>query len=179
MTIDLLDRSGSSEALADLWWCSRRTQPSAPRGPASFTDITSTAWCETIRFGQHALIFEQAIPRWSYDLLMKVSEIGELEQGWDSYGARAVDPDCAATTVELVLNLLDSNTPMPAIVPTIRGGIQLEWHRAGADLEIEVESRARIHVCFEDEQTGEEREFTLSDNLLPLLPLLGRVTQAH
>jgi len=178
MTFDLLERTGSSEALSDLQWQPRQAGQSAGRQLGSYTDVTSVARVEAMPFGQHALVFEQPIPQWSHGLLMKISELGELEEGWDSYGARPVDPRCAAATAEFVLNLLDGNTPKPAIVPTARGGIQLEWHRAGADLEIEIESPAKFHVFFEDEQTGEEREITLSNNLLPLLPFLKRLSAA-
>jgi hypothetical protein len=178
MSTDVLERTGTSEALSDFRWQPRRAQQFPPRGFGFYTDVTSVARVEAMPFGQHALVFEQPIPRWSHGLLMKISELGELEAGWDSYGARPVDPRCAVATAEFVLNLLDRNMPQPTVVATTRGGIQLEWRRAGADLEIEIESPARFHVFFEDEQTGEEKELTLSNNLLPLLPLLERLNAA-
>ena len=178
MSTDVMDRTGSSEALSDFQWQPRQARQLLPGRFGFCTDITSTARVDEVPFGQHALIFEQPIPFWSHDLVMKISELGELEEGWDSYGARPVDPQCATATAEFVLNFLDRNTPTPAVVPTTRGGIQLEWHRAGADLEIEIESPARSRVFFEDEQTGEETELTLSDNLLPLIPFLERLKAA-
>lgn len=176
MTLELLERPGSSEALSDIQWQSRPTRQSVPRRYGPITDITSVARFEMIPFGQHALVLQQPLQPWSHGLLWKISELGDLEAGWDSYGARPVDPQCAAAAADFLLGLLDESTPQPSIVPTSRGGIQLEWHRAGADLEIEVESPARFHVFFEDQHTGEETELTLSDNLLPLVPLLERLS---
>jgi hypothetical protein len=76
------------------------------------------------------------------------------------------------------LSVLDSGTPKPSVVPTSRGGIQLEWHRAGVDLEIEIESPDRVNVFFEDDREGTEEEITLTDDLQPLKRLLERLEKA-
>ena len=104
-----------------------------------------------------------------------ISELGDLEENWNSYGGRPVDPQCAVKTIIFLLSMLDADTPMPIIVPTNRGGIQLEWHRSGVDLEIEIESISRLHVFFADEESGEESEVTLTSNLQPVVPLLDRL----
>ena len=169
---------GTSETLSDRDWQPRQAWQSGPRRPDARADIASETRSERIAFGQGTLIFEQPIPSWSRDLLAKVSELGELEKGWDSYGAQPVDPQCAQATVKLLLQLLNRHTPQPSIVPTTRGGIQLEWHRAGADLEIEIESPTKFHVFFGDQRTGKEDDTTLSDNLQPLVPLLQRLSEA-
>ncbi len=44
------------------------------------------------------------------------------------------------------------NTPVPQVVPSANGSIQLEWHTLGIDLEIEVESLSAFHVFFSDGQ---------------------------
>jgi hypothetical protein len=94
----------------------------------------------------------------------------------DSYGALPIASQSAAAAVEFMLGALDRRVPKTSIVPTNRGRIQFEWHCAGADLEIEVESPDVFHVYFADERTGEESEKTFSDNLLPLKPLLDRIS---
>jgi hypothetical protein len=38
---------------------------------------------------------------------------------------------------------------LPQIVPTVHGGIQLEWHRGGVDLEIEVAATGEVLVDYE------------------------------
>jgi hypothetical protein len=44
------------------------------------------------------------------------------------------------------------------VVPTARGGIQLEWHTRGIDLEIELAVPEGIHVLYEDAAGEEEWE---------------------
>ncbi len=80
----------------------------------------------------------------------------ELQQGWDSYGAAQVDQSLANATLKLLVDVLGDDMPVPSVVPTSAGGIQVEWHIAGIDLEIETLSRHRFAVYFEDARTGEE-----------------------
>jgi hypothetical protein len=175
MSIDLEDRSASSEALSDAQWKPRGTRPPRSGRFGSRTDITSAPRFVSIPFGHAALVFSEPPPAWSYDLLTGISKLGELEEGWDSYGARPVDPNCAVAAVGLVFSLLGPSTPKPYIVPTNRGGLQLEWHRNGIDLEIEIQSPSRLQVTFQDERTEEEIELTLTGNLRPLVHLVDRL----
>jgi hypothetical protein len=118
-------------------------------------------------------------PSWLRDLLAEISALANLKENWDSYGARPIDPRCAEATTNLLLAILDSDTPRPSVVPTNRGGIQLEWHRAGADLEIEVESPERLNVFFEDGGDGTETKLTLTDDLRPLARFLKRIEEVN
>ena len=139
------------------------------------TEVTAVASAAVIPFGKKAILLPKVAPDWSRRLLKSIAELGMLDQGWDSYGGRPVDPECAAVAVEFLLRVLDRNSPQPSVAPTNRGGIQLEWHRDGAELEIEVEAPRRWRVFFADMQSSEETEFTLTDDLQPLMPLLERV----
>ncbi|MFO7907047.1 MAG: hypothetical protein ACQESR_19155 [Planctomycetota bacterium] len=178
MSPDLMERSPSSEALSTRQWQPLDPPPPRNRRRDFYSDSTSAGRLEAVPFGAHDLVFEEPIPSWSYRLLMEISELGELPSGWDSYGAQPIDPQCALAAADFVLEFLDDDSPQPAIVPTTRGGIQLEWHRSGADLEIEIQSPTKLEVFFEDERTGEEQQLSLSVNFAPLLPMLQRVTQA-
>ena len=47
-------------------------------------------------------------------------------------------------------------TPAPQVV-TVAGGLQLEWHTNGIDLELEFEPRGRVLLVFEEDHlTGDE-----------------------
>lgn len=48
--------------------------------------------------------------------------------------------------------------PEPFITPTNRGGVVIEWHTRGIDLEIEVEAPDLYHVSFENPNRSEEWE---------------------
>jgi hypothetical protein len=111
-------------------------------------------------------------PIWLPDLLTEINKLGRLQENWDSYGAKRIDPRCIEAANSLLRAVLDSATPKPAVVPTNCGGIQLEWHRDGIDLEIGIESPPRMSVSFEDERAGTQEELTLTGSVRPLVKYL-------
>jgi hypothetical protein len=52
-----------------------------------------------------------------------------LKPGWDSYGAPPISPDAIASARAWLAGV--------QIVPTSHGGVQLEWHRHGVEVEVE------------------------------------------
>ena len=56
--------------------------------------------------------------------------------------------EMAANIVKLLIDILDSRAPPPSVVPTWEGGLQVEWHRNGVDLEIEVTPSGHIEYFF-------------------------------
>jgi len=128
-----------------------------------------------IPFAGGELVFPEPPPDWFLPILERIRALDALAENWDSYGGRPVNPHCAATAISLLLNILEPNMPEPAIVPTNRGGLQIEWHRDGVDIEIEVQSPSRLYVAFEDENTGEEWEKQISGDLKLPVPLLARL----
>jgi hypothetical protein len=60
-------------------------------------------------------------------------QLRALEPGWDSYKGKPIT-EAAITAVE---NALKCFQEMPHIVPCGDGGIQIEWHNHGVDIEIQ------------------------------------------
>jgi hypothetical protein len=60
-----------------------------------------------------------------------LAKLRQLKPGWDSYGGKAPTREAlhVAETVALWA---------PQVVPMSHGGVQLEWHVNGVDLEIEI-----------------------------------------
>ena len=88
--------AGSSEEQRSAFGFPMETTTSAAamrRRFESVTEIASTGQSVEIPFGQ-ALVFADAPPTWSRELLAVISELGNLDEGWDSYGARPIDPHC-------------------------------------------------------------------------------------
>jgi len=56
-----------------------------------------------------------------------------LEEGWDSYGAKKISLVAIAEAGRLLEQL---DLPEPQIVPCSDGGVQLEWHQNGLDIEL-------------------------------------------
>jgi hypothetical protein len=59
---------------------------------------------------------------------MTFEELRELQANWDSYGASPIDPACIKSA-QLFLERIN-------IVPCCDGGVSLEWHTHGYDLEL-------------------------------------------
>jgi len=85
-----------------------------------------------------------------------------LAPGWDSYGATKIDHDVVESARQLLRAIADRDTPMPSVVPTSSGGVQLEWHASGIDLEIALQTDKPPHVFFEDIRTHQQLEFEMS-----------------
>ena len=62
-------------------------------------------------------------------------QLRELKTDWNSYGSKPIT-DAAISTIESF-----------ATTPTNQGGIQLEIHRDGYDIEIEIDADGRIVNC--------------------------------
>ncbi len=97
---------------------------------------------------------EGQTPPWVEGTVEALIRLLTLPDGWDSYGARSVDPACVKTAIEIALDIMHDRTPRPTIVPTSSGGVQLEWHTRGIDLEIEIRSPFRISASFEDQRNN-------------------------
>jgi hypothetical protein len=90
--------------------------------------------------------------------------LAELRSGWNSYAARPIGRDVIDHVARWIPTLLQPSTPEPAVVPRVRGGIQLEWHRKGIDLEIYVDSPTDIRFEAEDLRSGQTVEAPLAGN---------------
>ncbi|MGQ0680430.1 MAG: hypothetical protein ACT4OM_12375 [Actinomycetota bacterium] len=91
------------------------------------------------------------------DAISHIQRLVSLEPDWDSYGAQPLQPSAASSAVKLISAVTSAGAPLPLIVPTPQGGIQLEWHSCDADLELEITSGGivEVFVQFPDGQTWE------------------------
>ena len=116
---------------------------------------------QVVLFGESKFIFESMPNEWIVPLLQQVFQLGSLPPNWDSYGGHPIDHAAVAATVMLLWNVLRPKDPPPAIVPTSRGGVLLEWHEGGIDLEIDIHSPSRFHLVVEED--GQEEVFVRAD----------------
>ena len=97
-------------------------------------------------------------PSWLEAVLHKLQELLYLEADWNSYGAPPITFDAIRTALEVLGEVVPRRAPAPTIVPTVDGGVQLEWHRGGIDLEIEITSPHQAVAYFAQQETSEEWE---------------------
>ena len=71
-------------------------------------------------------------------------ELNLLKDNWDSYGGKPIT-ELALVGADLLLKALSGIQAVePFICPCSNGGLQLEWHRNGYDLEIEISPEGQV-----------------------------------
>jgi hypothetical protein len=101
---------------------------------------------------------EGPVPAWVSQTVEYMSKLFALPDNWDADGARRIAPSAAMSALRLVLAAAATGAPPPSLVPTVEGGLQVEWHTHGIDLEIETLGSDRFAVLYEDQQTGADWE---------------------
>jgi hypothetical protein len=92
--------------------------------------------------------------------------LSRLNRGWNSHGAPTLTLTAVRTAKRVAQLLAVSTTVPPAVVPTNRGGVQLEWHARGLDIEVEVDRAGAATVFVEDSAGTLDAEGSLSANWL-------------
>lgn len=106
--------------------------------------------------------FEQ---KWEVEVLSKLVEFTNLPTDWDGYGGAPVKRDAAMFVVEVLSHVMTARTPIPQVVPSNVGGVQIEWHTRGIDLEFHVTAPYDGDFYFEDLQTAKIDEGELNGDL--------------
>jgi hypothetical protein len=118
----------------------------------------------------------QRSPEWLSRTEEAIESLLTLPENWDSYGARVIEARIVRAAIELLRSIVQLDTPQPVIVPTNRGGIQIEWHTRGIDLEIEITADGEVRVLYGNPQENAEEEFELGSDLKPLTDLTAKVS---
>ena len=132
-----------------------------------------------VSISQDELVIEQEDekPAWLVPVAQAMSEIMNLPVNWDSYGALSVRPTAIHAALELLFEIMQADTPAPTVVPTVQGGVQLEWHTHGIDLEIEILSPGRLFVYYEDHEQQTEWEGEITADLTRLSEVLFELSR--
>ena len=85
-----------------------------------------------------------------------------LPRDWNSDNPRQIEPKSIEKILAVLLTILDSDSTPPAVVPTTRGGVQVEWHQNGIDLEIEAFNSSKLEYYFSDSNGEQDR--TIEDD---------------
>ena len=98
-----------------------------------------------------------------------------LPAGWNSFSAKPIALRNAEAAIRVLAGLMDSETPSPAVVPRVKGNIQLEWRTEQIDIEVYIDSPEQVRFFAEDVSTGETAEGPLSGREEQLKKWLRRV----
>lgn len=87
-------------------------------------------------------------PNWLWSTLDALQRLSVLPANWDSYGGAPISDAAVVGAINTLAQVLSQHSSVPIIVPTSAGGVQLEWHRQGVDLEIEIGPNGRLVELF-------------------------------
>ncbi len=100
----------------------------------------------------------QTIPPWLEATGFAINNLVRLQPNWNNRGARAVDTEAAQKALELLVGAGHFETPAPDVVPTVVGGLQLEWHRCRMDIELEISPQRVVTLYLLDRDSNREWE---------------------
>ena len=100
--------------------------------------------------------FESAFVEWIYPIFEDLCNLLSLPPNWDSYGAPQIERQTIITALETLKFF--PNTHRPWVVPTVHGGVRLEWHIGGFDLVIKFEPHGKGLIYYEDPEGIDELE---------------------
>jgi hypothetical protein len=100
---------------------------------------------------------------WVQPTLAAFQRLLALPENWDAHGGKRIRPENVQFAYQLLAQTLHPDTPAPQVVPLSHGGLQLEWHQKGIDLEVEVIRPNEVYASFEDHRiTGRDFDVALT-----------------
>lgn len=108
--------------------------------------------------------YDELLPVWFDPLMQGFVDLLTLTPDWNSYGAGSIDSALVHEAMEFMNDLLSPSNPAPRVVPLSSGGLQLEWHRRGVDLEIVFDRGEAPYFYYRNRMKGEESELALPEN---------------
>ncbi|PJA78299.1 MAG: hypothetical protein CO149_04800 [Nitrospirae bacterium CG_4_9_14_3_um_filter_51_5] len=86
---------------------------------------------------------------WQMQTIHKIIKLSNLQENWDSYDGKPP----ASNTISMAIKLIESlpwpyydDVPVPAVIPTSEGGLQLEWSSEDRELDLEVRPSGHIEL---------------------------------
>jgi len=155
---------------------SRETGTVASTESTSTTAIRSGEVIPLSRYSRQSHREKPHVTGWQQAIVASICEYLALPEGWDSYKGRPIRPETGMFAIQLLNDLMKSNTPTPQVVPVSTGGIQFEWHLAGYDLEIYVAAPYECEVSYDDRTGGQSDDFPVEIDFSPLVRLFDRLT---
>ena len=119
--------------------------------------------------------FDKPLPAWFDPLMQGFVDLLTLPHDWNSYGAGAIDQNMVLSAMNLITGLLGPTSPVPRVVPLSSGGLQLEWHRKGIDLEVVFDRNEQPFFYCRNRVTGEDSEHELPEDSVLLRSIIGKL----
>jgi len=113
-----------------------------------------------------------ALPDWTDDLLKRLNSFLDLAPNWDSYRAKAADPDSvrhARSVIYLVAAIEGMNRPLLSLSPA--GNVSFTWRFMTGDVDVEILGSGLMRMS-EDVIDGESVDL---EDPVDIAYLIGRL----
>lgn len=87
---------------------------------------------------------------WRDQLIPRLHEFAKMPEDWDSYGAPRIKEETILFAVYVLDCILRPGIPLPEVVPSSVGGIQVEWHEKDIDLEFHISAPYECEIWAHD-----------------------------
>ncbi len=116
-------------------------------------------------------------PKWEGSVVHQLLAASFLREGWDGFGAGPIRRDVIIFTTHVLEQIMLPNTPAPHVTPMSHGGLMIEWHEHGIELEIEIEKPGHMWVSFEDSLENIDQEEPVSSDLRMFIMPIEKLTK--
>lgn len=117
---------------------------------------------------------------WLDEAVEELRGLLRLPPGWDSYASAPIDAGVASNVMHLLKLLVRERAPRPTLVPTVAGGVQLEWYGGGLEAQLEVEPGSPdVTLFYRHLQSGDAWEGKVGESPEPLGKLLWKIASAR
>ena len=105
------------------------------------------------------------LPSWLTKTAESYERIAALSANWDSYGGAEPRIEIIEASLRILFFVAGAvpKMPVPQVFPLYDGGVQVEWHRRGQNLEIVFPVDGPATFTYEHQVTGAEQEGFASD----------------
>jgi hypothetical protein len=116
-------------------------------------------------------------PEWTRSVTERVKYLRSLRRGWDGYASVPIQEDILSFALSMLDSAMQSETPPPFIAPVSGGGVQIEWHEGGLDIEFYIPQPLRGELYVEYSDGREPLELDLVSDSRPLNEALQEITE--
>ncbi len=145
--------------------------------PSPFDTMSLLEWGETTVIVSFETASEKSSAKWLRQTVVELVRLLGLPKDWNSDNPARINPKAIEKILALLLTILDSDSTPPVVVPTSQGGVQVEWHQNGIDLEIEAFNSGNPEYFFSG--PGGEQEGTIENDPTPLKQFAHYLKATH
>jgi hypothetical protein len=99
------------------------------------------------------------LPAWIEPSLKRAGYLLLLPADWDRQGAPPIEPSAIQNALSALASFMENGSSLPQWTPTRQGGVQLDWHEEGIDLEIEFPPREHGATVVFSDRTNEAADW--------------------